>query len=254
MKIKPPNLLFLMLALSGSVLADDTNKGIHDWTGVYVGGFVGGAAGTNIKSTEPYSGGFWNTYGNVNKYDTNVSFIGGATVGFNWQITGTPFLLGAEGEYGYLGMSRNNLDPNAPLWTADNPGSTPDNGGHSTRIGGSYGYGVVGGRLGYTIDKALLYVKSGAVFTNIKTHYDDPNYTFSTKGKSNGVGYAIGAGVEYALPFEWSNNVSIKVEYLYLGIERNIMSYENAGGSNPYITTDSISGIHTAKIGINYKF
>ena len=138
------------------------------------------------------------------------------------------------------------------------PFSPPDFGSHSTKIGGSYGYGVAGGRIGYALDRALFYVKSGAVFTTTQTNYADPwsnDYVY-TSAKSNSVGYAIGAGIEYALPFEWSENISIKTEYLYLGIDRTqtTTGHETLFPTNVYTTTDKISGIHTAKLGINYKF
>ena len=31
--------------------------------------------------------------------------MGGGTIVYNWQIGETPYLVGLEGEYGYLGMS-----------------------------------------------------------------------------------------------------------------------------------------------------
>jgi len=261
MSFKIAKLLPFMLMLSGPVFADDSNKETYNWTGVYVGGFVGGASSANISSSEPISNqfGYWNKpYANSNNYDTNASFIGGGTVGYNWQIPKAPLLIGLEGEYGYLDMSGSNSDPNTTPWNVTNqPSPLPEAGGHSTNIGGSYGYGLVGGRVGYTMDRVLLYVKSAAVFTNTQTNYDEPFPIdrLSTSGKSNTVGYGIGGGIEYALPFQWSNNISIKTEYLYLGINRT----QTTSGTDSYAgytwtTTDKISGISTAKLGVNYKF
>lgn len=40
-----------LVALSGITLADSTiPKSTYDWTGVYVGGFVGGATGANVTN------------------------------------------------------------------------------------------------------------------------------------------------------------------------------------------------------------
>lgn len=253
MKLGSAYLFPLILILSHSVSANENTKNTYNWTGIYVGGFIGGAASTNINSTEPQSNGFyWNTYSHSNNYDTDPSFIGGGTVGYNWQFAGTPFLLGFEGEYGYLNMSGSNPDSNAALWSADHPGYPADNGTHRTNIGGQYGYGLVGGRIGYALNRTLFYVKSGAVFTKTQTNYNDPAYDVSMSGKSNNAGYAIGAGIEYALPFKWAKSVSIKTEYLYLGIDRTLTSYGDNGF--PFTTSDRISGIHTAKLGVNYKF
>ena len=157
-------------------------------------------------------------------------------------------------EYGYLGSKGSGLDPNSVPVGSD--------GSHSTKIGGSYGYGLIGGRLGYAYERSLFYVKSGAVFTTTKTNFDDfnnnPNVdgTLHTSDKSNNVGYAIGGGIEQALPPEWfesAKHISIKAEYLYLGIGRT-QTTSGVSGDDIYTTTDHIRGMHTAKIGINYQF
>lgn len=168
-------------------------------------------------------------------------------------------MIGLEAEYGYLGSKGGKEDPNAALL-----GDYGD-GFHKTKIGGSYGYGLIGGRLGYAYDRSLFYVKSGAVFTTTKTNYDDfDNYpsagggtTLHTSGKSDNVGYAIGGGIEQALPPEWfesAKHISIKAEYLYLGIGRTQTTSGVSSLGPTYTTTDHIRGMHTAKIGINYQF
>ena len=41
---------FSLLVLSGISFADSANpKSTYDWTGVYVGGFVGGATGSDVS-------------------------------------------------------------------------------------------------------------------------------------------------------------------------------------------------------------
>ncbi len=182
---------------------------------------------------------------------------GGGTVGYNWRLGESPYLVGLEAEYGYLRSKGGKQDPNAALYGDDGDGF------HRTRIGGSYGYGLIGGRLGYAHDRSLFYVKSGAVFTTTKTNYDDfdnnPSIsgTLHTSGKSDNVGYAIGGGIEQALPPEWfesAKHISIKAEYLYLGIGRTQTTSGVDGSGVTFTTTDHIRGMHTAKIGINYQF
>ena len=165
-------------------------------------------------------------------------------------------MIGLEAEYGYLGSKGSGLDPNS----VPHAGS---DGSHRTKIGGSYGYGLIGGRLGYAYERSLFYVKSGAVFTNTKSGYTDACNTGScggglleTSGKSDNVGYAIGGGIEQALPPEWfesAKHISIKAEYLYLGIGRT-QTTSGPKFAFTYTTTDHIRGMHTAKIGINYQF
>lgn len=167
-------------------------------------------------------------------------------------------MIGLEAEYGYLGSKGGKQDPNAA------PFGDAGDGLHSTKIGGSYGYGLIGGRLGYAYERSLFYVKSGAVFTRTQSGYTDACNTgscggalLSTSGKSDNVGYAIGGGIEQALPPEWfesAKHISIKAEYLYLGIGRTQTTSGVSSGGNTYTTTDHIRGMHTAKIGINYQF
>ncbi|GDX60604.1 hypothetical protein LBMAG32_01380 [Nitrosomonadaceae bacterium] len=79
--------LFISLAvLSGNALAD-APEARHDWTGFYVGGFVGGAAGTKTNTTEPVaSDGFWNApYSSDSNYHTKASVMGGVRL----AITGS---------------------------------------------------------------------------------------------------------------------------------------------------------------------
>ncbi|MDW7642429.1 MAG: outer membrane beta-barrel protein [Nitrosomonadaceae bacterium] len=255
MNIKFIPLFISLSVLSGNALAD-APEARHDWTGFYVGGFVGGAAGTKTNTTEPVtSGGILGFYpGDNYNYRTKASVMGGGTVGYNWQLGKSPYLIGLEGEYGYLGSKGSAID-------TISPGS---DGSHRTKIGGSYGYGLIGGRLGYAHDRSLFYVKSGAVFTNTKSGYTDACNTGScggglleTSGKSDNVGYAIGGGIEQALPPEWfesAKHISIKAEYLYLGIGRTQTTSGVDGSWGTFTTTDHIRGMHTAKIGINYQF
>lgn len=258
MNYKVFSLSFSLLVLSGISFAESTtSKSTYDWTGVYVGGFVGGATGSDVSNTAARGsdGHLWNDPGDANNnYSTKAGFIGGGTVGYNWQIGKTPYLVGLEGEYGYLSQKNGKTDPNAAAWNAAKPRRTPDNSQSSTSIGADYGYGLVGGRLGYALDRSLIYIKSGAVFTTVNSSWSDTAYRMNgTSNKATTTGYALGAGFEYAMPFKYFTNVTVKTEYLYFGIPTSstINADDTIKTSN---TTQTTSGIHTAKIGVNYKF
>ena len=238
----------LLVAMSATAL--DAPEERHDWTGLYVGGFGGGAAGTRVNTTQP---GIWNGSSDPYSYNTRAGSIGGGTVGYNWQLGRSPYVVGIEGELGHLGSKGSTIDPGS--------GGANNDGSHETKIGGTYGF--VGGRAGYAYKRSLLYVKGGAVFMQTKTGYSDDCSTgacgsglLETHGKKKSVGYAIGGGIEQALPPDWfkyAKNITVKVEYLYLGVERS----QNTSGESSGITlttADRIKGIHTAKIGINYHF
>jgi len=259
----------LVISCVTNALADTTpSKSTYNWTGAYVGGFVGGASGADSISSDTNSPKLFGIYpvgssSTTNNYSTNSSFMGGGTVGYNWQIEKTPYLIGLEGEYGYLGQSGSSQSQSiGPL------GIVHLNTKNKTTIGSGYGYGLMGGRLGYALNRSLFYVKSGAVFTQVNsTNSTNTNATFfgsnySTAGASNSggttTGYVIGGGVEYAPSWYGNNNVTVKVEYLYFGIPTKSNSDQFNANNGLYSENssynNSTSGIHTAKLGVNYKF
>jgi outer membrane immunogenic protein len=227
-----------------------------NWSGFYIGGFVGGAfADRNATATDPQSaaGVFYNGGNLVNSYGLDSSFIGGGTVGYNWQAPGSNFVLGLEGEAGYLHVHGSRQDINAV-----NAGFALPDSVNSTRIGDAYG--VMAGRIGFASDRALLYAKGGVAFVGSSYSFSDPcttggcgPATLFLNHSDTEVTWAAGAGIEYAL----TNNWSIKGEYLYLGTRRSFTQSAVAGASLAgTVETNSASepGIHTAKIGINYRF
>ena len=271
-----------LIAFSSTSFADGTpSKSSYDWTGVYVGGFVGGATGANVtnKATNsPKLFGeipFGSTSTSTNS-STSGSFMGGGTVGYNWQLPKTPYLIGLEGEYGYLGSSGSSQSQ-----SVGPQGIVQLNTQNKTTIGSDFGYGLVGGRIGYALDRSLFYVKSGAVFTQVQSTNSTitgiPDTPFNTAGSSNSggttTGYAIGGGIEYAPSWYSNKNFTVKVEYLYFGIPTTSNSSQSSisqpfgdftreeeSFQSPPLYSENSSyhnstgGISTAKIGVNYKF
>jgi len=222
------------------------------WTGCYLGGFAGGAWGAkNVNVVDAYS----NVLGapsDIWGYSVKSSFIGGGTAGCNWQPIGTPWVMGLEGEAGYLSLSGSAFDPAFPL-------------GHnivfaSAKIGN--GYGMVTGRLGYAADRVLLYVKGGAAFLDESVtvaHSAFPNLgipaaTFSAS--NNGAHFAIGAGIEWAFAGNWT----VKAEYMAIGLE-NVNSPCGFVTGGPVIPAGNycwghsgLDAVSTFKVGVNYLF
>jgi outer membrane immunogenic protein len=96
MKFKVLSLALAVNALSGIAIADTVTtpapsstaatKSTYDWTGVYVGGFVGGASGANATSSVARNvmvdGIIGRNTSSSSNYSLNSSFIGGGTVGY----------------------------------------------------------------------------------------------------------------------------------------------------------------------------
>jgi len=226
-----------------------------NWSGFYIGGFVGGAfADGDARATEPQTaaGAFYNGTGLPTSYGLNDSFIGGGTIGYNWQAPGSSYVFGLEGEGGYLHLHGSRQDVNA-----FNAGLALPDSINSSRIGDAYG--VIAGRIGWASDRVLFYAKGGVAFVGNSYNFNDTCVTGGCGGgiltithSDTQVTYAVGAGIEYA----FTNNWSLKGEYLYLGTRKTAVQSGLTGVGIPITETNSSSepGVHTAKIGINYRF
>ena len=244
------------------------------WTGCYVGGYVGGASQDNVTfgdlgnaTFRAYSGGI--TAGRVENphawnIDLDTSFIGGGTIGCNWQAAGSPFVFGVEGEGGFMSLKGSAFDPLlAPGLPVTALRTTPDVLG-SAKVGDWYAMAT--GRLGYAWDRALLYVKGGAAFVPIRAAVSDNclavaagcgNWIVATSGKDTVTTWTIGGGIEWA----FSDNWSLKGEYMFIGLDDSLTTCGSATvasgatvGGGPFCFTHAFDGIHTAKVGINYRF
>ncbi|EJW10278.1 putative outer membrane protein [Rhodovulum sp. PH10] len=196
---------------------------MFSWTGCYIGGFVGGAFTGDDPATYPAARG----YGYSSELDS--SFIGGGTLGCNWQPMGSPFVLGLEGEVGYMDLEGSLVAP-------------ASGGSVSTKVGDWYG--MVTGRLGYSFDRALVYVKGGVAFVDLESTGAAPGLGVTSVDDTVAT-WTVGGGIEWALAPAWS----IKAEYMYIGLdETQTLTLGGIAADN------AVDGIHTAKIGLNYRF
>jgi len=227
----------------------------YNWTGFYLGGFVGGAfADRSALSTEPtFIGGFPYNFATLsNSYNLSNSVVAGGTIGWNYQPAGTNWLIGLEGEAGYIHVARTVQDINAVNIGLAYPDSLD-----TTRIGDWYG--VIAGRLGWAVDRVLFYGKGGVAFVQKSYSFADncvvgacgPGIANLARNETQ-VTWAAGGGVEYAFTPNWS----VKGEYLYLATRE---SY-TVNGTAITIATAPVSnvhadpGVHTVKVGFNYRF
>src|SRR5436305_1681600 len=129
-------------------------------------------------------------------------------------------------------------------------------------------YGMVTGRLGYAWDRTLIYIKGGAAFVPTRSAVVDAcqnitigcgNWLISTGTSHTVTTWTLGGGIEWAFAPNWS----VKGEYMFiaLGADGGSQTCGDvttpsgtilAGG--PFCFNHSFSGIHTAKIGLNYRF
>src|SRR5580704_9602705 len=103
-----------------------------DWNGFYIGVYAGAAWADQANTTDPclvaaaaacLAAGT-GTYNGVTPtaYDMKTSFLGGGTVGFNWQPT--PYtLLGLENNYGYMNIKGSIVQNPPPIGNGDTTAS-----------------------------------------------------------------------------------------------------------------------------------
>src|SRR4051812_9303676 len=282
---------FFALAAIGSAAAADLRMPVKapppvvaafSWSGCYIGGYAGGAwagsdgatfsdQGQNGLGAAGSTAGFLSYSGGstasrlvpVHSWDVDLgaSFIGGGTIGCNWQPVGSSFVLGVEGEAGYMRLRGNAFDPNTIISTQ----TTLDTLG-SAKVGDWYGMAT--GRVGYAWDRTLLYVKGGVAFIPTKSSVLDTcqntvagcgNWLISTSGKDTATTWTVGGGIEWAFAANWS----VKGEYMFIALNdhdgfRTCGPVTTPSGAilagGPFCFDHSFGGIHTAKIGLNYRF
>jgi outer membrane immunogenic protein len=247
---------------------------VFTWTGFYAGVNAGygfdagrGTGGSTVVTTTDASGVIANggapgvaTFSNNR---ANDGFSGGGQIGYNYQFTpGSGFVIGVEADAQYLGFGRNRNTaaytgtPNADL-TFVNPNG----------LSNLDYFGTVRGRLGYAFDRTGGFAYGGGGGTG----FGLPNST----SDNFRTGWAAGGGIEYALPtdsflnFFRSSAVTVKVEGLYVSLDRNstngTFAYSNSTGAiynvsgTSYATTTGYTARRSdefavVRAGLNYKF
>lgn len=177
------------------------------WTGFYAGLNGGYAFGDFTKAGKQFVG-------------SPKGAILGGQVGYNQQIGN--FVVGLEGDLNWVDAK-------------DSSGN-----GVFTGRGKVQSLATVRGRAGVAVDRALFFATAGYAGGSVKADLTTPALNYSEAKWLNG--YAIGAGIEYAV----TNNVTVKGEYLYSSLE----------GKNYWADQNVKTGVNlnTVRAGVNYKF
>jgi outer membrane immunogenic protein len=203
------------------------------WTGCYVG--VHGGYGWG-KKTFTDDEGF-----ELTNHDVKGGLAGGQ-LGCNYQAGA--FVFGVEGQASWTG-----LEGSSSLGNIDLDDDTPGNqfGTMHTKV---QGLGSIAARLGFAIDRTLIYGKVGGAFARDK-HWltlDNSGVTVATADGNTRWGWMAGAGVEYAFLPNWS----VKVEYNYMGLGKK--SPEFCDSSDCFSDVSIKQNIQVVKAGVNFRF
>ncbi|HEY1945057.1 MAG TPA: outer membrane protein [Roseiarcus sp.] len=171
---------------------------VFTWTGFYVGVNGGGAFANGGRDFGDPDGGE----------------VGG-TVGYNYQLG--QIVLGVEADWDWASLNQNGVNFVGP---------------YKNNIDDIL---TARARLGYAIDRTLLYVTGGYAGADQELKF--PGLASNDTWRSGGV---IGGGVEYA----FTNNISAKAEYLYAPF----------GDSTNLMGAKSDLNLSLVRVGLNYKF
>jgi high affinity Mn2+ porin len=192
-----------------------------DWTGLYAGAHAGfGGGHSNAVLADPALIGASNSFSGL---------IGGVQIGYNALIS-PRLLLGIEADISFP----NYLNSNSVVSSLATARSD---------VTEQWDYaGTVRGRIGYISGPWLAYATGGFAFTGERFLNTLPSGD-EEKQLNIRLGWAAGAGIEYAFAPHWS----ARVEYLYRQFERADVRFASATQSGSTMDLQSI------RIGLNRK-
>jgi outer membrane immunogenic protein len=246
---------------------------IYDWSGFYAGGNVGygwGHADADATATISAIGLGLNGGNNVitpGSGDASASpngVLGGLQAGYNWQ--GGSWVYGLEGDIQATGQRDEGVFASTAFLGAIINGVVATSTVTNTTTYKLPWFGTVRGRIGYAVDRWLLYATGGLAFgetradSTITTAFSagvgtpPPAQLFSIREVR--AGWVVGAGVEAAFATNWS----VKAEYLHMDFGSIDQSFTTPAVTTIFATISASGNLHArltddiGRIGINYKF
>ena len=203
-----------------------------NWSGFYFGANVGGAWATDqVRDVNiDWCSGLGSSIGPCTYNNNATGVFGGGQLGFNVQRGNIVF--GPEVDLGYMDLSHT-------AWQVAGLSSSTVSPGF---------YADVTARLGYAVDRTLVYAKGGYAYYggSVSNWTDDgPNHSGSTSGLN---GWTLGGGLEYKI----NPSLSLKAEYLHFDFGSVTNTVEQGGECTGPCPFGNKLSIDTAKIGVNY--
>jgi outer membrane immunogenic protein len=209
---------------------------LFTWTGCYAGGNGGGLWAADTWTDTVYGG-----FGS----NTASGGLGGLQGGCNYQVGA--WVFGVQGDYDWTSAKSNTANAIIPAFFGGAPvvGLT-DSTKHNTLASAT-------GRVGYSWDRFLAYVKGGGAWLK-------SDYAFQVNGlnvaadSATQSGWTVGVGGEYAF-LNWLTGF---VEYDYYGFSSASpagLVCPATGGCGFVTNTIGIkTNVNVVKAGINFKF
>lgn len=243
-------------------------SGVYNWTGFYIGANVGGAAkrqstSLSIENDDP------NNYfapaavpgvEDTGSFDLDdIGVTAGVQAGYNRQFG--RLVWGVELDFNWLDLSSRH---------GGTFRYTTDNSPYNLTVSESTDWLLTARpRVGWAIDRWLPYLTVGiaASHSEFKQTFSEPPFTPNREKASvsrTAVGWAVGTGVEFALPRNWGN-WSAKAEYLYARFGGTDVVGRLGGADGQSAAPGFVDGakftnslspleLHLFRIGVNYHF
>jgi outer membrane immunogenic protein len=227
------------------------------WTGFYIGVNAGGAFSTKGDAKTVGSPAFVSLeplgLAPASLGTSSSSFIGGGQAGYNFQ-SGS-IVYGVEADLDWLNQKKTAGFTSAATVLGTTLTTTAT---HNLDY-----LGTVRARLGVTpVDRLLVFATGGFAYGGVKDSGSvvanaAPAINWNGSSSTTAVGFAVGAGAEYA----FTDNISFKAEYLYYSLG----SHTNAALGNAAVRAiPALNGVYyvsktetagsAIRAGINYKF
>jgi outer membrane immunogenic protein len=219
---------------------------VSSWTGLYIGGNVGygWGAGKTDFSFLPDETAFDTKNATLDSKPEGV--IGGAQIGYNWQMGA--IVTGLEADIQGSGIKGSAKSPLASI------GGAPAIGSFRSSDDRLSWFGTVRGRLGATLTPSfLLYATGGLAYGEVK---DSANTFFTTAEQmpvsvnQTKVGWTAGAGAEWMFAHNWS----AKLEYLFVDLGKTSVTVADPVTPALSVRYDWKNQDHIVRAGVNYHF
>ena len=211
---------------------------LFTWTGCYVGGNAGG-----IWARNDWNDTVFGDFGN----NTASGGLGGLQGGCNYQVGA--WVFGIQGDYDWTSI--NNTSANPALTALANAAFLP--GGFAfTDQTQLKSLGSVTGRVGYSWDRFLAYVKAGGAWLQTSYTLQNAGVAIATASSTQS-GWTVGVGGEYAF-LNWLTGF---VEYDYYGFNNSNSGALVCGAvaCGVALTGTGIKeNVNVVKAGLNFKF
>jgi outer membrane immunogenic protein len=265
----------ILCVFQSAVLADGLRSPApFSWSGLYIGGYVGGAWGDSDLRTDAgnvvVGSSYFQSAANIASVNQGGSgavspdaVVGGAQIGFNVQQG--KWVAGVELDFGAFNLNGAREAVNVPYPVVP-PGRSAS---FTERAAIDTDWLLTArARLGWALQPGVLvYATGGLALTNLRVSnaFSDNAPSAGVGGGSNTdvvTGWTLGGGAELALSKHWS----LKAEYLYVDFgsttTRNSVACGPAATINcasvpvipsPFSTSADLSA-HIARLGLNYRF